>query len=219
MSVGGQCGSSGGPSQGVPTCGICLSRGAPFVQGGAAGGDGGGFTTDTLDCGTVSTNALWYRMIASDTGMITVSTEGSETETLLGVYTGVWGSQSNIACYNGITASSGESRLTFNAVQGTAYWIAVDPQGNVAAPLRVAAGFQPNIQSFGLMPDGSFALKSSAGPPITYTLLSTATLSTNPSDWTVVLTTNLTARAPYINYRDTNVQGASQRFYELGPVQ
>ena len=221
LTVSNPCGTSGGNSSGVSPCGMCLSRGTPFLQTSAAGGGTGLTAFPTLDCGSIGPNAYWYRMIADATGLVTVSTEGSSAPTVLGIFGGAWGSQTNITCYNGFTSPTyqNDSRITFNAVMGTAYWVAVDPRVNTAAQLRIASGYQPYIQSSALMPDGSFTLQSSTAPPITYTVLAASALSTNTNAWTVVLTTNLTLRSPFISFRDTNVQAVPQRFYQLGSDQ
>ncbi len=217
MMVSNPCGSTGGNSPSVPTCGFCLSPDLPSLLTGTTGAGNG--PPKSTDCGSLSGSALWYRMIASATGVVTVSTEGSSVKTLLAICTRTLLDETVIACYNGINKATPESRVTFKAVKGTVYWIVVDPLGGSTAHLRIATGFEPRIQSHALSPDGSFTLQSAVGPPITYDLLASSTLSTNTNGWTVVLTTNLTATSPQIHFTDTNVHTFARRFFRIGSDQ
>ncbi len=71
--------------------------------------------------------SVWYRWLAPASGLVTITTQGSSFDTLLGVYTG--------NSFNGFTvidqndderAGVLTSRVSFNAVGGTTYQIAVD---------------------------------------------------------------------------------------------
>lgn len=216
--VSGPCGFSGGSGASGPTCSICLSRGTPDVLAGTTGAAAGP-TISTLDCGNVSTNAQWYRMIPYSTGPVTVSTQGSSNATTLAVFDGPLTSLTNITCDNGLSDPNKISIVTFDATEGNVYWIAVDPRtNNAASKLRIASGFQPSVANYG-MTNGAFSLQSSVALPITYQLLATTNLTINPSNWPVVLSTNLTTNYPYLNYQETNMKAFPQRFYLLQPLQ
>jgi hypothetical protein len=70
--------------------------------------------------------SVWYRWTAPSNMSVTISTEGSSFDTVLGVYTG--------SAVNGLTPTARNddadgrrtSRVTFNAFSGTSYRIAVD---------------------------------------------------------------------------------------------
>jgi hypothetical protein len=78
---------------------------------------------------SVASRSLWYRWTAPVSESVTFSTEGSAFDTVLAVYTGsgfaefakqIVAQGDDIADYNR------QSRVTFNAVGGTNYFIAVD---------------------------------------------------------------------------------------------
>jgi hypothetical protein len=89
--------------------------------------------------GNAGGKSVWYRWTANATGPVTVSTEGSDFNTLLGVYTGT--------AVNGLTAVASNddaavgivtSKLTFSAVNGTTYRIAVDGKNGAVGSLHIA---------------------------------------------------------------------------------
>jgi len=198
-------------------CAICLSRGTPSLLNGVNGSATG--PTLTTPCGVLSSSARWYKMLATNgTGPVTISTEGSSIATHLTVYTGSLLSPQLVACSGTISPTDLQSRATFQAVQGTRYWIVADPGASSAVNLRVASGFVPRIATYGLNPDGSFHLQSSPAPAIPYMVLSTTNPGLALSSWHVELTTNLSTGFPYIYYRETNATSAgSQRFYRIVP--
>lgn len=206
------CGFKGSASPPVVPCGMCLSRGTPSLLTGNTG-SGGGPTWDTGDCGTLSANSQWYKMVASDTGLVTVSTEGSSNNTMLAVYS--WPAAQLIACNEDVSLSSRQSRVTFPVEQGAAYKIAVDPRSDFPS-LRVAAGFEPQLETFRLRPDGAFELQSSRAPAIPYRLQVSSQFAPN-AIWSTILTTNLTQGFPYLYFLDTNVSQFPQRFYRIAP--
>ncbi len=72
-------------------------------------------------------HSIWYVGTAIATGPIRLSTEGSDFDTLLAVYTGT--SVDNLVLVgsnNNINSTNHQSGLTFNGVAGTVYYIAVD---------------------------------------------------------------------------------------------
>jgi hypothetical protein len=208
------CGSptSGGTSG--STCGFCLSLGQPELLSGGTGAGLGPLLTNA--CGILSANAHWFRTIVSNTGPMTISTEGSSHVNQIAVYSGTsLTSLTNIGC-----APSHQSQLTFNAVSNSAYWYAVDSGTNAASTLRVASGFVPTIQNYS-MSNGTFQLLSTVAPPIKYNLLASTNLSLDTSNWQVVLSTNWNTNFPLstfrLNYSETNLRAYPRRFYQLAP--
>jgi len=213
----------GGVSVGSPpttTCGICLSRGVPNLLSGTDG-SGAGPTLTVSNCGTLGPNAKWFKLVATNgTGLVTLSTEGSgSSNTILAVYIGPITSASaltNVACSGGISASNGQSRVTFTAQQGSVYWIVVDP-GTNAAGLRLASGFEPILTNYTYKPDRTFELNSTIAPAIPYRILATTNAALNLTNWSTLLTTNLNSSFPYLYYRDTNATNFPSRFYRIAP--
>jgi lysophospholipase L1-like esterase len=82
--------------------------------------------------------SLWYAWTAPAGGSVTVDTCGSAIETLLGVYTGT-----AVDALTRIGAS--DCRVTFDAVQGTRYLIAVD--GKAGAQGAVTLRLEANVDA------------------------------------------------------------------------
>lgn len=67
-------------------------------------------------------HSVWYSFTPSADARIEINTFGSNYDTTLSVYTGSRGSLSQVAC-NDNSGQSYQSRVRFNAVAGTTYWI------------------------------------------------------------------------------------------------
>ena len=93
-------------------------------------------TTEELEpfhAANVGGKSLWYRWTAPNTGPATFDTTGSTFDTLLAVYTGnSVGGLTEIASNDDSGSGPLTSLLTFNAVAGTTYRIAVDGYFDVA---------------------------------------------------------------------------------------
>ena len=77
--------------------------------------------------GNAGGHSIWYRWTAQAGGTVTVSTAGSSFDTLLAVYTGTTvGALAAVASNDDVSAKDRTSRVTFTAVSGTTYRIAVD---------------------------------------------------------------------------------------------
>ena len=97
--------------------------------------------------GNAGGKSVWWTWIAPTDGLVRIDTIGSSFDTLLAVYTGI--SVSNLAVVasnNDIGFPIVQSRVTFTAVAGTAYQIAVDgyngASGNIV--LNLTAGLPVN---------------------------------------------------------------------------
>jgi len=72
-------------------------------------------------------SSIWYRWTPASGGQVTLNTLGSTFDTLLGVYTGSSvGSLTVVATNDDISLNYLQSQVTFTAVAGTTYRIAVD---------------------------------------------------------------------------------------------
>jgi len=216
VSVSGPCGldSNSQSGTGAPNCSFCLSHGTPSALAGTTGS--GSSLTATGTCAPLGANTRWYRMIASETGPITVSGEGSSNVNQIAICAGPsLAALTNISC-----VIKPQTRVTFNALSNVVYWFAVDPGTNSPSGLRVASGFEPVIQTFG-MTNGVFKLLSTIAPPITYKVIGATNPAIPLSNWSVVLSTNWNSNYPYnsfrVDYSESNFTKFPSRFYRLAP--
>lgn len=76
-------------------------------------------------------HSVWWAWAAEEDGPVTISTEGSQFDTVLAVYTGTGvEALSLVAESDDIDSGDLRSRVTFDAVAGTRYQLAVDGYGN-----------------------------------------------------------------------------------------
>ena len=107
-----------------------------FVNGqplaGAAGTVSGNSTAATQEVGepahggNAGGKSIWYLWTAPGTGPAIIDTQGSSFDTLLAVYTGNTVTNLTVVASNDDTATNAQSRVTFTAIAGTIYRIAVD---------------------------------------------------------------------------------------------
>jgi len=83
-------------------------------------------------------HSLWYQWFAPDSGVVTISTAGSDFDTVLAVYTGESLGLLTTIASNDDVAGTNTSRVTFAAVAGTFYRIAVDGYESAAGNLVLA---------------------------------------------------------------------------------
>lgn len=74
--------------------------------------------------------SVWWFWTPSEAGEVTITTTGSDFDTLLGVYTGTSLSDLTTVMSNDDFGSSAQSQVTFAPVVGTTYYIAVDGYNN-----------------------------------------------------------------------------------------
>jgi Lysyl oxidase/Immunoglobulin I-set domain len=83
--------------------------------------------------------SVWYRWTAPISGLVTISTEGSDFDTLLGIYTGSSvGNLTTIASNDDAGAGISASSVTFSAIAGTLYRIALDGKNGAAGSCQLA---------------------------------------------------------------------------------
>lgn len=108
-------------------------------------------------------HSVWWRWTAGATGTAVVDTFGSGFDTLLSVYTGSTLDSLNLVAANDDANGTAHSRVSFEAVAGTTYYIAVDGSGDeygpvvLNAPAGVAVSNNPPVVS-----DQSFAADENA---------------------------------------------------------
>ena len=113
-------------------------------------------------CGNLGGKSVWWRWIAPVSGKFTVTTIGSDFDTLLAIYTGSSINNLNPVAYND-DAQLGirTSWLTFNATSNTTYFIAVDgfngSSGNIV--LAIKPDSSPKISGATLSQNREFKLK------------------------------------------------------------
>lgn len=89
--------------------------------------------------GDTGGRSVWYRWTAPFNGNVTINTVGSDSDTLLAVYTGsALGSLTTIAQNDDIVNQTiKQSQVTFNAVSNTTYRIAVDGWGGAVGGITI----------------------------------------------------------------------------------
>lgn len=99
--------------------------------------------SEPAHAGFPANRSLWWSWTAPTNGSVTLSTGDSSIDSVLAVYTGSnLGSLSEIAS-NDDSPTDFTSKLTFNAVRGTEYQIAVDGFSGETGPIRLSLLFTP----------------------------------------------------------------------------
>jgi len=168
-------------------------------------------------CGIIGGASQWSTYVAPADGLLRVSTEGSNFDTLLGVFTGPadqgFEALSLIACDNNSGSDGRTSVVAVPVKSGTTYYIAVDgPNGqtgivNLTYSLSlpdVAISMPPPLQDKGLI---ALSLPGVIGAK--YVIQS----SVNLAAWRTVLTTNAITNP--VVFRDPETSTAPMRFYRI----
>ena len=120
-----------------------LFSGASIISGtaGSVEGSNGDATLEQGEpahAGNVGGKSLWYRFQPASTGPVTLTTAGSGFDTVLGVYRGsTVDALTRVAADDDGGGGDRSSRLTFNGVAGTAYFVAVDGFDGASGPVRL----------------------------------------------------------------------------------
>jgi uncharacterized repeat protein (TIGR02543 family) len=145
-----------GPAQPPPANDNFANRG--LITGGQANVSGSnvGATREPAEpfhAGALSFNSVWWSWTAPSSGGLTLTTEGSSIDTLLGVYIGSSISNLLFVAANEddylplLSETSALSRVTFNVTAGTTYQIAVDgfegESGAIRLNLALGSLFPP----------------------------------------------------------------------------
>jgi subtilisin family serine protease len=110
--------------------------------------------------------SVWWRFTAPTDGTMTLSTQGTEFDTLLAVYTGAAvGSLTTVGANDDFSSPERWSRLTFTATAGTTYRIAVDGYAGDDGPVTLAFTWSLGPVNDDFEAATSFALDD-AGPVV-----------------------------------------------------
>ena len=85
-----------------------------------------------------STATLWYKWTGTETVIMTIDTEGSDFDTVLGVYTGSQFENLEQIAYNDDCESSSTSCVTFGAKAGVTYYIMVGGYSSQTGNIRLS---------------------------------------------------------------------------------
>lgn len=155
-------------------------------------------TRDEPSLCALSSNIVWYRYTPTYNQVVTATTQGSNYDTVLGVYTGTPGSFTSVVCNDDITGGQ-TSSVQFNATAGTTYYFAagsfagnsVDPGG----PSASAASLVMNVSTSTSPPDiivsGSIQLGGRPAAPHA-SWVSSYTLQIQPASGGAVTTVTVT---------------------------
>src|SRR5436190_4540061 len=112
------------------------------------GGGGGG--EPTFIAGNLGGASVWWTWTATASGPTTIDTEGSDFDTLLGVFTGEAQNRLTLVADNNDFGGNTWSRVQFDAIAGTVYRIVVDGNGPLRFPPNPARGnIRLNIKGVG----------------------------------------------------------------------
>lgn len=108
-------------------------------------------STDPSPCGYFlgNSHSVWFKYTPTVSGTLTVSTAGSNYDTVLSAYTGIPGAFSNVACDDDFNFTL-QSQISFHVTAGTPYSIEVQSyDSGVGGFLNLAAVFDPDNDSWG----------------------------------------------------------------------
>jgi subtilisin family serine protease len=129
---------------------------AGACQAGASNADATAETGEPVHAGVAGGKSVWWTWTAPNTNKVTISTERSGLDTLLGVYTGsAVGSLTSVAS-NDNDGSLTTSRVSFTPVAGTVYQIAVDGKAGATGPITLSV-LQAGVGQYNLADLGATA--------------------------------------------------------------
>lgn len=157
--------------------------------------------------------SIWWRWTAPASGPVTITTAGSTFTTLLGVYTGPTVSNLTVMASD-INSSGGtnRSRVTFDAVAGVTYHIAVDgynaASARITLSLTSSGGTLVRLFPFPRLPDGTARIDLTGEPNRTYWF----EYSDDLIAWTP-LSSVTTSGSGTCTFTDSSAAGVDVRFY------
>ena len=98
--------------------------------------------------GNVGGASVWWKWTAPKTGVVTVDTVGSRFDTLLAVYTGTAVNALTTVASDDNSGPATTSKLTFGAIAGTTYPIAVDGSGGATGAIVLNLGYAYHFSTF-----------------------------------------------------------------------
>ncbi len=148
-------------------------------------------TGATNSCGISGTRAKWSFFFATLNERVVLRTEGSDFDTILAVFTYNGISLIQIACDDN-SGPNGTSRVEFDMVAGTTYYVAVDGVNGATGNVRLQLG---GLELRGQAPavGGGYVvpLLGRRAQDRTYTLQVATSPAAPSNEWRTVLTTNV----------------------------
>jgi uncharacterized repeat protein (TIGR01451 family) len=128
-------------------------------------------TGEPIIAGNIGGQSLWWKWIAPQSGQLSLNTNGSKFDTLLGVYTGTQISGLNLVASKDNTGSlvSPQADLVLNVTAGTEYEISLDVANGSASSFILNWNLNPATQTI-LSAAISGALNVKVGDKSIYTL-------------------------------------------------
>jgi Listeria/Bacterioides repeat len=160
--------------------------------------------------GNAGGHSVWWTWTALSSGNVTITTAGSSFNTLLAVYTGSSVTNLSSVAANDNDGTNNTSGLTFTAVAGVAYAIAVDGFSGASGSivLQVKADTAPIILGSPVrLGDGRFQFTLSAEAGYNYDIQA----SSNMVTWVTIAT--LPNPAGVLTFIDPNASLYSMRYY------
>ena len=167
-------------------------------------------TGEPMHAGVLGTNSVWYCWQAPASGLVRFDTEGSNFDTLLAVYTGTRVTNLTAVASDNDSGTNKTSRLSFQAVAGTNYWIAVDGVNGQCGFVRLnwgAPSSGPRFNSIVRLPGGDKQLQLTGQIGQQYRIETSSDLA-GWSNW--LRLTNLSGS---LQFTDPASNNAPQRFY------
>jgi alpha-tubulin suppressor-like RCC1 family protein len=129
---------------------------------------------EPANAGEPATHTVWWKWTAPSAGAVTVTTLGSNFDTILGVYTGSAVSTLNLIGSNDDVDSGTvrTSAFSFTAVSGTTYYFVVDGWDGYMGTIRINLSFASNAPSITSHPSNKTVI---AGQPVTFSITATGT--------------------------------------------
>jgi hypothetical protein len=184
-------------------------------------GSTSGNTTQTYEtgtCGQIGGASQWFRLALSKPGLCTLSTEGSNFDTLLAVYkdTGDWMDPLSqpVDCDDNSGADGLTSRLQFSAQSASNYFVLVDGVNGASGTVQLTTTLEPwtEMAHVGTDTNGNFGFQFEVPKGWVFRIDG----STNLQEWLPLLSTN--APQGLLEFIDEDWDAYGERFYRVVPV-
>lgn len=165
---------------------------------------------EPLHAGMMGDTSVWWTWTAPESRTVVVSTAGSRFDTLLAVYTGVSISNLTVVAANDDRAAADgvlTSEVTFDAVGGQAYQIAVDGWDGDAGQIKLQIGPAAPLLQGSVAADGAAQVSFTGIPGRTYGVEASLDLEAWEPVAEVVNTNG------FATFTDTSATNHTRRFY------
>jgi hypothetical protein len=159
----------------------------------AVSGTSGQTTGSNINCtkeqgepnhaGNSGGQSVWWEWVASASGLVEISTAGSNFDTLLGVYSGTSVSGLTAVASNDDYGMTYQSRVSFNAQQGVSYKIAVDGWVTSAGNVTISWLLTPDPCSISALTQPTGAATGLTGESYTYSTGGSACSNGHPLEY------------------------------------